>query len=252
MMEVIHECLRSGMSTELIVEKLMAGGYCRMPQVSPHRPGRPSPSGGQHPSGCQIRAAPAPDMPSREDALREYGEHHGIVSVSGDGRLLYPSAEKLDALIAQIEKRIERISFNLRSTADPASPADPEDPLRIEHAFRKSMDSCYRSDAEAVTLPPNMLVDGRGRKVMEAFLHSPEYRKRLVAAADTGVARLFRRYSDCSFTEFVRARREKLLSEKSGLTSLLRCLLVLRQWATESAGKASRTSASSEPRAASV
>lgn len=220
---IISVCLSSGMSTELIVEKLMAAGYGRGAHASPQRAPCPTPG----------------ETPCRLEALREYREHGGVVSVTREGKLAYPTREKLSAMIIDTEKRIMRISFNLRGMGPSAEPSDPADPLWIEHVFRKDSDGDYRADAEAVAPPASLLRDEQGRKVFDAFLHNSEYRSSLVAAAGTGITRLFRRQTDRSFESFVRNRQEKLLSEKKRLTALLRTLLVLRQWATEAAGKAS-------------
>jgi hypothetical protein len=190
------------MSTELIVEKLMAAGY-----------GRDTRPGGAH------RRAPE-GMPDRLEALREYREHGGVVSVAPNGGLSYPSREKLDAMIIDTEKRITRISFNLRSIGPSGGQGDPADPLLIEHAFRKGVDVDYRADAAAVAPPASLLRDEQGRKVFDAFLHNEDYRNSLVAAANMGITRLFSRQRDRSFKSFVRSRQDKLLSEKKGMTSL--------------------------------
>lgn len=110
-------------------------------------------------------------MPGREDALREYCRHGGVISLSKGGGLAYPSAEKLDAKISCTEGRIARVSLGLRSMGTCRDAGDPDDPLLIEHSFKKTVDEGYRADARAAALPGRMLEDERGRKVLDAFLH---------------------------------------------------------------------------------
>jgi hypothetical protein len=181
----------------------------------------------------------------REEASRVYCSSGGILKTDG-GRLIFPGSERLvnqlsDAMVRK-NSLTEQIRFWHRHHRSLSSRNVLEDalllsdPLFWEHLLKLGTEQGYRESLERVDLPLKYMRDEKYRKIIKAFLHDKEYRKRLVKAktsiigqASDGLNKSAGKNKDFK-RKIVKDKLDRLKEERETVWRKIRVLEALLEW----------------------
>ncbi len=184
-----------------------------------------------------------PELKDREDgptlALRKYLELGGIVKVERKGnsiKLLYPNKEILKERIKRLKeekKRYEEYLHRFKRVERDVLPVKLAfDPLFYEHMMRMLADRKYREDFEKLGFDWRAFLTPRTRKIIEQFIHNPEYRRRVLEALEQSPVYRKRKFGALieeakKVSRQVAKRREEIIREK--IKKLEQELFILNQ-----------------------
>lgn len=140
--------------------------------------------------------------PARARALQHHFEKRGIVQLDSSEkkswpRLVYPTPEKLEGLIVTLEEKMRSASLKRKdwqashwkssTHATFSQFSKLSDPLFWQHAAKSVIDSEYRKDSKSVGMNTGLIADKKYRPMVDAFVHSSDYRKQLTEAVQNSV-----------------------------------------------------------------
>jgi hypothetical protein len=184
-------------------------------------------------------------------ALAHYFKKGGVVSAVETGKelpkLTYPSQQKLDLQIKELETTIKGFASKKKDWQNPHFQADIShlknnvmkftDVLYWQHLGKSLFDQDYKKDAAAVKLPVEMVAEPKYRPMINMFVNNLDYRKNLTETVTTSIVykkdRRVARYAKeiRSFRMETAEKNLNVLEEKiTGLKKEIDTLKILFSW----------------------
>ncbi len=190
---------------------------------------------------------------ARKKAIEVYLKKGGIIKIGevrgSWPRLVYPTLEKIEAEMKEVEREIDRIDRQLKDAKKKKSDLQntPDkvlkvlfDPLYWKHRIKLLKDKDYREVYELVRPPVHLIHRPDWRKKIEIFVKSDEYRERLKEArlSEIGKRRDALEVEVERRMDFSRSVVDSLISKleakRKELKERLDALKILRDWARAS------------------
>ncbi len=135
---------------------------------------------------------------SLEEVIKEYSSIGGVVRVS-DGKIVYPTKERLVSQLETVEKKLSELRSQLRELKKKQKEYSYDsvlsklsrgiNPLYWKHLISLFTDEEYRSAFEKIRPPVERFNDPRWGSMVKMFIISKEYRERLLEAKESPIGK---------------------------------------------------------------
>lgn len=190
--------------------------------------------------------------PTREEAVKIYLSTGGLLKVDSSNkdnpRLVYPGKARIHTQLDDLKHKLSymnsQVAFWDREYGQLGAGYfdgvfKVADPLYWEHTFKFRFDANYRKAFDTVEMPISLIKDKKWRKTIRMFVHSPEYRERLVEARTSEIGKMrdsikvaVQKSKDFK-RDVVKERLDKMKKERDMYDRKEKALRVLLSWAED-------------------